>query len=128
MAEPPVPTWLRELYRQVDAADLDGYLERYADDAELRFGSAPAVRGKAAVREALGRGHAAQAMEHTFRNVWEVGDTAVCEFDVRYTVRANGAVVEIPSLAILHRRQGDGLIDELRVYIDGQPLRDAGGA
>jgi ketosteroid isomerase-like protein len=125
VSEVAVPVWLRELYRQVDAADLDGYLQQYADDAELRFGSAPPVRGKDAVRDALGRGHAAHEMVHTFRNVWEVADTAICEFDVRYTVRANSAVVDLPSLAILHRRASDGLIDQLRVYIDQQPLRDA---
>ena len=114
--------WLRELYRQVDAADLDRYLERYADDAELRFGSAPAVKGKAAIREALAQGHQRHDMAHTFRNVWTVGQTSVCEFDVRYTSNQSGRVVEIPSLAIVHRRESDGLIDQMRVYLDPQPL------
>lgn len=121
-----VPEWLRDLYRQVDAADLDGYLEKYADDAEMRFGSAPAVKGKAAIREALGYGHQRHDMAHTFINVWTTGDTSVCEFEVRYTMRSNGRVVEIPSLAILRRRESDGLIDQMRVYIDAQPLADSG--
>ena len=64
VSEVAVPVWLRELYRQVDAADLDGYLLKYAGDAELRFGSAPAVRGKQALREALGRGHPAPYVVH----------------------------------------------------------------
>ncbi|MGH2873142.1 MAG: nuclear transport factor 2 family protein [Solirubrobacteraceae bacterium] len=117
-----VPGWLSELYSLVDAAALDDYLERfYSDDAELRFGSAPAVRGRAAVREALGAGHDRHAMEHTFVNVWTVDDTTICEFRVRYTMRADARVVELPSLAIL-RRQPDGLLDQLRVYIDPAPL------
>jgi hypothetical protein len=66
-------------------------------------------------------------LRELYRQVeWVVGDATVCEFDVRYTLRANGAVVELPSLAILRRRDSDGLIDQLRVYIDQQPLRDAG--
>lgn len=117
-----VPDWLRDLYRLVDAAAVDEYLERYyTEDTELRFGSAPAVRGRAAVREALAAGHDRHAMEHTFVNVWTVGDETICEFRVRYTMRADGRVVDLPSLAILHRAQG-GLVDGLRVYIDPTPL------
>lgn len=117
-----VPDWLRELYRLVDAAAVDDYLKRYySEDAELRFGSAPAVRGRAAIREALAAGHDRHAMEHTFVNVWTVGAETICEFRVRYTMRADGRVVELPSLAIL-RRGPDGRVDGLRVYIDPTPL------
>ena len=56
----------------------------------LRFGSAPEVQGKAAIREALGHGHARHEMAHTFRNVWTVGDSTICEFAVRYTMRDDG--------------------------------------
>lgn len=117
-----VPDWLRELYRLVDAAAVDDYLERYyTEDVELRFGSAPAVRGRVAVRAALAAGHDRHAMEHTFVNVWTVGDETICEFRVRYTMRADGRIVDLPSLAILRRAQ-DGLVDGLRVYIDPTPL------
>jgi ketosteroid isomerase-like protein len=117
-----VPQWLIDLYVQVDAADLDAYLEKYADDAVLRFGSAPSVQGKAAVREALGHGHARHEMAHTFTNVWTVDESTICEFAVRYTMREDGRVVELPSLAILRRRASDQLIDDMRVYIDPTPL------
>ena len=117
-----VPDWLAALYAQVDAAELDVYLEKYADDAVLRFGSAPSVHGKAAIREALGEGHARHEMAHTFTNVWTVADSTICEFAVRYTMRDDGRVVELPSLAILRRRPSDRLIDDMRVYIDPTPL------
>ncbi|MGH2875889.1 MAG: nuclear transport factor 2 family protein [Solirubrobacteraceae bacterium] len=117
-----VPDWVRELYRLVDEAAVDDYLERYyTEDVELRFGSAPAVHGRVAVREALAAGHDRHAMKHTFVNVWTAGDETICEFRVRYTMRADGRVVELPSLAILRRAQ-DGLVDGLRVYIDPTPL------
>jgi ketosteroid isomerase-like protein len=117
---PDVPHWVADLYALVDAGELDRYLEEYyADDAELQFASGPTLRGKAALREALGRGHDAHAMRHTFRNVWESGDTTIVEFDVSYTFR-DGNVLDTHSLAILER-EGDR-VRALRVYLDHGPV------
>jgi ketosteroid isomerase-like protein len=115
-----IPDWLRDLYRLVDAGELDCYLAKhYADDAELRFASGPLVRGKPAMRAALAHGHDAHEMRHEFRNVWQAGDTTIVEFDVRYTFR-DGSVLDTQSLAILERR--DGLVRSLRVYLDHGPV------
>ena len=116
-----VPHWLRDLYRLVDAGELDRYLdEHYAEEAELRFASGPLVRGRAAIRAALAHGHAAHAMRHEFRNVWQSGATTIVEFDVRYTF-ADGSVLDTQSLAILER--ADGRVRSLRVYLDHGPVR-----
>jgi ketosteroid isomerase-like protein len=116
-----VPDWLRDLYRLVDAGELDRYLdEHYADDAELRFASGPLVRGRPAIRAALATGHAAHAMRHEFRNVWRAGNTTIVEFDVRYTFR-DGRVLDTQSVAILER--ADGRVRSLRVYLDHEPVR-----
>jgi ketosteroid isomerase-like protein len=117
---PDVPDWVADLYALVDAGEVDRYLERYyADDAELRFASGPTLRGKPAIREALGRGHDAHDMRHTFRNVWQAGDTTIIEFDVSYTFR-DGNVLNTHSLAILER-DGDR-VRALRVYLDHGPV------
>jgi ketosteroid isomerase-like protein len=116
-----VPDWLADLYRLVDAGELDRYLaEHYADDAELRFASGPLVRGRPAIRAALARGHAAHAMRHEFRNVWQAGETTIVEFDVRYTFR-DGRTLDTHSLAILER--AGGRVRSLRVYLDHGPVR-----
>ena len=121
-----VPGWLRDLYRLVDAGELDRYLdEHYAEDAELRFASGPFVRGKPAIRAALAHGHAAHAMRHEFRNVWQAGDTTIVEFDVRYTFR-DGRVLDTQSLAILERR--DERVRSLRVYLDHGPVLEMAAA
>ncbi|MEN3281243.1 MAG: hypothetical protein V7607_2383 [Solirubrobacteraceae bacterium] len=115
-----VPDWVVDLYALVDAGEVDRYLdEYYADDAELRFASGPTVRGKTAIREALGHGHDAHDMRHTFRNVWQAGETTIVEFDVSYTFR-DGNVLDTHSLAILERR-GDR-VRALRVYLDHGPV------
>ena len=111
-----VPAWVREHYALVDAGDLDRYISDFAPDIELRFASHAPVYGRDAVREALAGGHAEHEMAHTVVNCWEVGDTTILEFDVLYTY-PDGHSHAVPSVALL-RRDGDGLIASLRVYLD----------
>jgi ketosteroid isomerase-like protein len=116
-----VPDWVAELYTLVDAAEIDTYLERfYADDATVRFASTPVARGKDEIRAGLGHGHAAHDMEHTIVGVFEDGDTTVIEFDVTYTFR-DGTALDTHSLAVA-RRNEDGLIDAMRIYVDHGPV------
>jgi len=112
-----VPDWLRRHYEAVDAARLDDYLADFADDAEIRFGAGPVVRGKEDVRAALAAGHARHAMRHEFLNVWEAGSTTIAEFSVMYTY-ADGRVESVPALTVLERP--NGLVTSMRVYIDRQ--------
>jgi ketosteroid isomerase-like protein len=111
-----VPTWVREHYALVDAADVDRYVESFAPDVELRFGWHPPVHGRATVRDALAAGHAEHAMAHTVINCWEVGDTTILEFDVLYSY-PDGQSDLVPSVALI-RRDGEGLTTSLRVYVD----------
>jgi len=110
-----VPAWVRELYALVDAADVDRYVEAFSEDVELRFGSHPPVRGRAAVRDALAAGHTEHEMAHTVIGCWEAGDTTILEFDVIYTY-PDGYAQLAPSVALI-RRDGDGLTASLRVYV-----------
>ena len=80
-----VPEWLRTHYELVDAGALDEYMEDFADDAELRFGADPVVKGKEAIRARLAAGHAARRAQHDYHNVWEADGTTIVEFDARYT-------------------------------------------
>jgi len=111
-----VPEWVREHYALVDAAEVDRYSEDFSEDIELRFASHPAVRGRAAVRDALAAGHAEHAMAHTIVNCWQSGADTILEFDVHYSY-PDGRSLLVPSLAIIHRNAA-GLTDSLRVYID----------
>ena len=112
-----VPDWLRRHYEAVDAARLDDYLADFADDAEIRFGAGPTVRGKADLRAALAAGHARHAMRHEFLNVWEDGATTIAEFAVTYDY-PDGRVETVPALTVLER--ADGLVVSMRVYLDRQ--------
>jgi ketosteroid isomerase-like protein len=115
-ALPDVPAWVREHYALVDAADVDRYVESFAPDVELRFGSHPPVRGRAAVRDALAAGHAEHAMAHTVIGCWESGADTILEFDVLYTY-ADGHSQLLPSVALIRRDSG-GLTTSLRIYVE----------
>ena len=72
--------------------------------------------GRDAARAALAGGHAEHEMAHTVVGCWSVGETTILEFDVVYTY-PDGHSHTVPSVAIA-RRNADGLIDSLRVYVD----------
>jgi ketosteroid isomerase-like protein len=110
-----VPDWLRRHYAAVDDARLDDYLADFADDAEIRFGAGPVVRGKADVRAALAAGHARHDMRHELLEVWESGTTTIAEFSVTYTY-PDGRVETVPALTVLERP--GGLVASMRVYVD----------
>ena len=110
-----VPAWLQELYEQVDANQLDEYIDLYAEDATLRFGSSAVARGKQAVKEAFAIGHAAHDMRHRFVNVWEDGDTTIIEFDADW-IHPDGRVQNFPAITIYERK--DGLITSARIFLD----------
>jgi ketosteroid isomerase-like protein len=111
-----VPDWVRDHYALVDAAEVDRYVQDFAPDVELRFASYPPVHGREAVREALAAGHAEHAMAHTVVNCWEVGDTTILEFDVRYTY-PDGHSHVVPSVALV-RRDSEGLMSSVRIYVE----------
>jgi hypothetical protein len=111
-----VPAWVREHYTLVDAAEVDRYVADFAPDVELRLASRPPVHGRAAARSALAAGHAAHEMAHTVVNCWAVDDTTILEFDVLYTY-PDGHSHAAPSVALV-RRNADGLIASLRIYLE----------
>lgn len=50
-----IDNWWCELFSSTDAKDADRFVEFLTDEAELRFGSSPAVRGTAAIKKAISR-------------------------------------------------------------------------
>ena len=49
---PDAAGWAR-LFAAIDARDADAFAAFLAEDGEFRFGNAPAVRGRAAIRAAV---------------------------------------------------------------------------
>lgn len=117
--EPDRAWWLR-LFATIDARDADGFVAALTQDAEFRFGNAPAVRGREAIRSAVAGFFAAIAgCRHRLIGSWHGSGTAVCEGEVTYT-RHDGSSVTIPFVNVFELR-GER-IASYRIYIDNAPL------
>ena len=111
---------LRALFESIDRADAEGFSRFLSEDASFRFGSAPAVAGRAAIVTAVGEFFSTiSACRHELANTIARGDTLVCEGTVTYT-RHDNSTVTLPFVDIFEI--SNGLIDEYKIYIDAGPL------
>jgi limonene-1,2-epoxide hydrolase len=112
--------WVKKLFNSIDAMDVGAFLDFLEDDARFRFGSAQAVAGKEAVREAIeGFFASIKGLRHEIVETWFHGETVICQGRVTYT-RIDDSSVTLPFVNIL-RIRGDR-IGEYLIYIDINPL------
>jgi ketosteroid isomerase-like protein len=112
--------WYQDFYAGVDAMDVTVFDRACTPDTRVQLANHDVVVGREAVKRALGEFWSTiSGMEHTFRNVIEVGDETLLEADVRYT-RLDGSAVVVRVATVIERR--DGLVHEQRIYADLGPL------
>jgi uncharacterized protein (TIGR02246 family) len=111
---------LDRLFAAIDAKDTETFLRFMTDDATFRFGSAPAVSGKDAIRQAVdGFFSSIAGSRHQLTNILEDDATRVCEGEVTYQ-RLDGSELSLPFTNIFEL---DGrLIRHYKIYIDVGPL------
>ena len=61
-------------------------------------------------------------MSHSLKRAWTDADTVVCESEVVYTKHADGRTFTLPTATVIRRDPADGLIHEMRIYIDPTPM------
>jgi ketosteroid isomerase-like protein len=109
-----------DLFRAIDAKDVDGLLAHLAPDAIQRFGNQEPPRGHEQIRAAneafLG---AIDSLRHAVTGLWVWDDTIVVRLDASYT-RLDGLTVTVPAASIL--RVSDGLIADYQVFADMTPV------
>ena len=114
------PIDLEALFRAIDARDADAFAAFLAPDGVFRYGSAPAVRGRAAARTAVAAFFDSIAgLGHRIVARWDSGEGVVCEGEVTYTL-ADMRCVTVPFVNVL--RLSGRLVDDYRIYIDPSPL------
>jgi limonene-1,2-epoxide hydrolase len=100
-----------------DAAAFVGYL---TEDAVFRFGSAPAVQGRDAIRTAVdGFFGTIAACSHDVQKTLSNGSTLVCEGEVTYR-RQNDTELTLPFTDVFE--YVGNLISHYKIYIDISPL------
>ena len=120
----PDRAWWGRLLAVIDARDADGFVAFLTPDAEFRFGNAPAVHGREAIRAAVaGFFTVIAGCRHRLIGAWNGPGTAVCEGEVTYT-RLDGSTVTIPFVNVFELR-GER-VASYRIYIDNAPLFSRG--
>ena len=110
------------LFAAIDANDAASFVSYLTEDAVFRFGSAPPVTGREAIREAVdGFFSSIAGCRHTIGNSLGTGDTLVCEGEVTYR-RHDGSELTLP-FADVFEYDGD-LIAHYKIYMDITPLYD----
>ena len=119
-SEAPWDGMLAGLFAAIDAKDTEQFLEYLSESPRFRFGSAPAVDGRAAVREAVQAFFDSIAgLEHSLSASASVGTTLFTEGDVTYT-RHDGSMITLPFADVFELR--DGRIADYKIYMDIGPL------
>ncbi|HTY50268.1 MAG TPA: nuclear transport factor 2 family protein [Steroidobacteraceae bacterium] len=117
--QPDRDGWLR-LFHTIDARDATGFVEYLTPDAQFRFGNAPAVAGRDAIRGAVAAFFDTIAgSHHELLGTWAGDSSAVCEGRVTYT-RHDGTAVGVPFVNVFELR--GARISQYRIYIDLSPL------
>jgi len=112
--------FFENLFESIDAMDTERFLSFIDEDATFRFGSAPPVKGHAAIRAAVESFFASFAkLRHVLQRQVADDDAVVCEGEVTYT-RHDGSIITLPFANVFE--VDDGLISLYRIYIDIGPL------
>lgn len=78
--------WVRELFQAIDSMDTDKFAGYLADNAEFKFGNAPAAVGKAAARDAVaGFFTTISGLSHNLHDIWTIDNFVICRGEVIYT-------------------------------------------
>jgi len=114
------PGWIDELFKAIDAKDVERFASFIAPDATFLFGNAPAVTGRPEIREAVagffasirGLSHEVQGVAHEGSQVWSRGI-------VTY-VRHDGSSLTAPFCNYFE--MGNGGVRHYQIYVDASAL------
>lgn len=119
---PDAAGWAR-LFASIDARDAEAFAAFITEDGEFRFGNAPPVVGRGAIRAAVAGFFAAiGGCRHRLLRSWTGHGTAVCEGEVTYT-RHDGSTLTVPFVNVFELQSGR--IRSYRIFIDNGPLFSA---
>jgi ketosteroid isomerase-like protein len=114
------PQWVKDLFRAVDAGNVDGFVQFMADDVRFRAGSSAPLLGKQAVRQDITALLAnIRGMRHDLSLTLVHGDIVVVHGTVTYT-RHDGSTLTVP-FADVWTMKGEK-IQEYLIFIDNTKL------
>ncbi len=113
--------WLADFFADADLVDVDKLVAWFADDIELRFANNPPINDKLTARQVMAEFYNSIAgMRHVPEEV-VAGDNVISQQAIVTYTRHDGTDVPLPVSSYI-RRNSNGLIDRLWIYIDITPL------
>jgi limonene-1,2-epoxide hydrolase len=112
---------VRRLITLFEALKIDEAMMFFTSDATYRFGNAPKVFGREAIRESSYSTHMDQITGIDFKimQLIEQGNTVVAELEITYTLHNSQSVV-LPCTDIFELENGQ--VKSFRIYMDPSPL------
>jgi ketosteroid isomerase-like protein len=111
-----------DLFEAIDAKDAERFASFIAADATFRFGNAPAVTGRPAIREAVAGFFASiRGLSHELQSVAQEGSQVWSRGTVTY-LRHDGSSLAAPFCNYFE--MGDGGVRHYQIYVDASALYD----
>lgn len=111
---------MAKLFASIDGKDAAAFVGFLTEDATFRFGSAEAIKGRAAIAAGVDAFFASiKACSHNVTKTIAHESTLICEGEVTYT-RHDDTKVGVPFVDIFELT-GD-LINDYKIYIDISPV------
>ncbi|BAY13236.1 nuclear transport factor 2 family protein [Calothrix sp. NIES-2098] len=111
---------VRRMFEAGESMNVENFVKFYTEDAHYQFSNFPVAYGPQGIRESSTDflNTVAQCYHH-IKNMWEQGDTVICEMEVTY-IRHDGKVFRLPCCDTIIFK-GDK-VQELRIYMDISPV------
>ncbi|WP_341529584.1 AtaL-like protein [Nostoc sp. UHCC 0302] len=111
---------VRRMFQAGESMNVENFVKFYTEDAHYQFSNFPVAYGPQGIRDSsVGFLQTVAKVYHHIKNMWEVGDTVVCEMDVTY-IRHDGKVFTLPCCDTIVFK-GDK-VQELRIYMNIDPV------
>ncbi|WP_244887744.1 nuclear transport factor 2 family protein [Anabaena cylindrica] len=111
---------VRRMFEAGESMNVENFVKFYTEDAHYQFSNFPVAYGPQGIKDtSVGFLQTVAKVYHHITNIWEQGDTVICEMEVTY-IRHDGKVFKLPCCDTIVFK-GDK-VQELRIYMDISPV------
>ncbi|MBD2449510.1 nuclear transport factor 2 family protein [Nostoc sp. FACHB-152] len=114
------PEIVRQMFQAGESMNVNNFVEFYTDDCLYQFSNFPIAYGHQGIKDnSVAFLDTVAKVYHHIKNMWEIGNTVICEMDVTY-IRHDGKVFTLPCCDTIIFK-GDK-VQELRIYMNIDPV------
>ncbi len=111
---------VRRMFEAGESMNVENFVKFYTEDAHYQFSNFPVAYGPQGIRDtSVDFLNTVAKVYHHITNIWEQGDTVICEMEVTY-IRHDGKVFRLPCCDTIVFK-GDK-VQQLKIYMDISPV------